>query len=54
MQVPNKEKSKNKFKYPTNEIKNHREFLDLINGENVSLAKIKTMLKSINPEYLKT
>ena len=44
--------AKLKFKYPTAEIKNQRSFLELSRGENVSLAKIKTMLKSVNPEYL--
>ena len=44
--------AKLKFKYPTIEIKNQRSFLELSRGENVSLAKVKTMLKSINPEYL--
>ena len=44
--------AKLKFKYPTIEIKNQRSFLELSRGENVSLAKVKTMLKSVNPEYL--
>ena len=44
--------AKLKFKYPTVEINNHRAFLSLSRGENVSLAKIKSMLKSVDPQYL--
>tara|TARA_A100001391_G_scaffold104145_1_gene69473 strand:+ start:1865 stop:3526 length:1662 start_codon:yes stop_codon:yes gene_type:complete len=44
--------AKLKFKYPTAEINNHRAFLSLSRGENVSLAKIKSMLKSVDPQYL--
>ena len=44
--------AKLKFKYPTAEINNHRAFLSLSRGENVSLAKIKSMLKSVAPQYL--
>ena len=52
VQIPKDQRNKIKFKYPTNEIKNHREFINLIKGNNVSLTKIKTILKSIRPEYL--
>ena len=44
--------AKLKFKYPTAEINNHRAFLSLSRGENVSLAKIKSMLKSVDSQYL--
>jgi hypothetical protein len=52
VQVPKDQRNKIKFKYPTNEIKNHREFINLTKGNSVSLTKIKTILKSIRPEYL--
>ncbi len=55
VKIPNKEKSKFKFKYPTNEVKNQREFLSFLRGEHKSLTKIKTMFKGIHPQYqLKT
>ena len=53
--IPNKEKSKFKFKYPTNEVKNQREFLGFSKGEYKSLTKIKAMFKGMHPQYqLKT
>jgi superfamily I DNA/RNA helicase len=53
--IPNKEKSKFKFKYPTNEVKNQREFLSFSKGEVKSLTKIKAMFKGMDPQYqLKT
>ena len=53
--IPNKEKSKFKFKYPTNEVKNQREFLSFSKGEYKSLTKIKAMFKGMHPQYqLKT
>jgi len=53
--IPNKEKSKFKFKYPTNEVKNQREFLSFSKGEYKSLTKIKSMFKGMHPQYqLKT
>lgn len=53
--IPNKEKSRFKFKYPTNEVKNQREFLSFSRGEYKSLTKIKAMFKGIHPQYqLKT
>jgi len=53
--IPNKEKSKFKFKYPTNEVKNQREFLSFSKGEYKSLTKIKAMFKGMDPQYqLKT
>ena len=53
--IPNKEKSKFKFKYPTNEVKNQREFLGFSKGEHKSLTKIKAMFKGMHPQYqLKT
>jgi superfamily I DNA/RNA helicase len=55
VKIPNKEKSKFKFKYPTNEVKNQREFLSFLRGEHKSLTKIKAMFKGIHPQYqLKT
>lgn len=55
VKIPNKEKSKFKFKYPTNEVKNQREFLSFSRGEHKSLTKIKAMFKGIHPQYqLKT
>ena len=44
--------AKLKFKYPTVEINNHRAFLSLSRRENVSLAKIRSMLKSVDTQYL--
>jgi len=53
--ITNKEKSKFKFKYPTNEVKNQREFLSFSKGEVKSLTKIKAMFKGMDPQYqLKT
>ena len=53
--IPNKEKSRFKFKYPTNEVKNQREFLSFARGEHKSLTKIKVMFKGLHPQYqLKT
>ena len=53
--IPNREKSKFKFKYPTNEVKNQREFLAFSKGEMKSLTKIKAMFKGMHPQYqLKT
>ncbi len=52
VKIPNKEKSKFKFKYPTNEVKNQREFISFARGEVKSLTKIKTMFKNIHPQYL--
>ena len=53
--IPNREKSKFKFKYPTNEVKNQREFLAFSKGEMKSLTKIKVMFKGMHPQYqLKT
>jgi len=53
--IPNKEKSRFKFKYPTNEVKNQREFLSFARGEYKSLTKIKVMFKGLHPQYqLKT
>ena len=53
--IPNKEKSKFKFKYPTNDVKNQREFLSFSKGEMKSLTKIKAMFKGMHPQYqLKT
>ena len=53
--IPNKEKSRFKFKYPTNDVKNQREFLSFSKGEMKSLTKIKTMFKGMHPQYqLKT
>ena len=53
--IPNKEKSKFKFKYPTNDVKNQREFLSFARGEYKSLTKIKVMFKGLHPQYqLKT
>ena len=55
VKIPNKEKSKFKFKSPTNEVKNQREFLSFLRGEHKSLTKIKAMFKGIHPQYqLKT
>ena len=55
VKIPNKEKSKFKFKYPTNEVKNQREFLSFSKGEYKSLTKIKAMFKGMHPQYqLKT
>jgi len=55
VKIPNKEKSKFKFKYPTNEVKNQREFLSFSRGEHKSLTKIKAMFKGMHPQYqLKT
>ena len=39
VKIPNKEKSKFKFKYPTNDVKNQREFMGFANGERKSLTK---------------
>ena len=53
--IPNKEKSKFQFKYPTNDVKNQREFLAFSKGEIKSLTKIKAMFKGMHPQYqLKT
>ncbi len=53
--IPNKEKSKFQFKYPTNDVKNQREFLAFSKGEMKSLTKIKAMFKGMHPQYqLKT
>jgi superfamily I DNA/RNA helicase len=53
--IPNKEKSRFKFKYPTNDVKNQREFLSFSKGEMKSLTKIKAMFKGMHPQYqLKT
>ena len=52
MRIKVPKNAKLKFKYPTAEINNHRAFLSLSRGENVSLAKIKSMLKSVDPQYL--
>ena len=55
VKISNKEKSKFKFKYPTNDVKNQREFLAFSKGEMKSLTKIKTMFKGMHPQYqLKT
>ena len=55
VKIPNKEKSKFKFKYPTNDVKNQREFLSFSKGEHKSLTKIKAMFKGMHPQYqLKT
>ena len=51
VKIPNKEKSKFKFKYPTNDVKNQREFMGFANGERKSLTKIKAMFKAIDPQY---
>ena len=48
MKVPSG--AKLQFKYPTNEIKNQRSFLELTRGEKVSSAKVKLMLKSTSPQ----
>ena len=40
------------FKYPKTEIKNHREFNRFVNGDKISLAAVKKMLKQIDKEYL--
>ena len=50
MKVPSG--AKLQFKYPTNEIKNQRSFLELTRGEKVSSAKVKLMLKSTSPQYI--
>jgi superfamily I DNA/RNA helicase len=53
--IPNKEKSKFQFKYPTNDVKNQREFLAFSKGGIKSLTKIKAMFKGMHPQYqLKT
>ena len=53
--IPNKEKSRFQFKYPTNDVKNQREFLAFSKGEMKSLTKIKVMFKGMHPQYqLKT
>ena len=45
--------SKNiKFRYPSKEIKNQRNFLDLANGEQKPFNIIKNMLKSVSYQYL--
>ena len=55
VKISNKEKSKFKFKYPTNDVKNQREFLAFSKGEMKSLTKIKTMFKGMHSQYqLKT
>ena len=55
VKISNKEKSKFKFKYPTNDVKNQREFLAFSKGEMKSLTKIKSMFKGMHPQYqLKT
>ena len=55
VKISNKEKSKFKFKYPTNDVKNQREFLAFSNGEMKSLTKIKSMFKGMHQQYqLKT
>ena len=55
VKIPNKEKSKFKFKYPTNDVKNQREFLSFSKGEHKSLTKIKAMFKGMHSQYqLKT
>ena len=51
VKIPNKEKSKFKFKYPTNDVKNQREFIGFANGEKRSLTKIKAMFKAMHPQY---
>ena len=50
MKVPSG--AKLQFKYPTNEIKNQRSFLELTRGEKVSSAKVKLMLKSTSSQYI--
>jgi len=55
VKISNKEKSKFKFKYPTNDVKNQREFLTFSKGEMKSLTKIKAVFKGMHSQYkLKT
>ena len=54
-ELPAKDNLKFKTRYPSKEIKNQREFKELINGQTKSRAKIKSMMGSMAPEYtLKT
>tara|TARA_R100000655_G_scaffold87881_1_gene128165 strand:- start:329 stop:1327 length:999 start_codon:yes stop_codon:yes gene_type:complete len=51
-ELPAKDNLKFKTRYPGKEIKNQREFKELINGQTKSRAKIKSMMGSMTPEYM--
>jgi hypothetical protein len=54
-QLPPKDNLKFKIKYPSKEIKNQREFKELMEGQQKTRAKIKSILNSMSDEYkLKT
>ena len=54
-ELPAKDNLKFKTRYPGKEIKNQREFKELINGQTKSRAKIKSIMGSMASEYtLKT
>ena len=43
--------AKLKYKYPSVAIKNHRQFLHLLNGDKLSSGKIRSILKDTDPQY---
>jgi len=51
-QLPAKDNLKFNIKYPAAEIKNQREYKTFVKGEIKSRAKVKSMLKSMVPEYV--